>query len=39
MSYQMALIQPTIKGEVLEVTAPNMPKFTVSLLQDRSSSY
>jgi hypothetical protein len=28
---KMALIQPVIKGDVLELTAPNMPKFTFPL--------
>jgi len=28
---KMALIQPVIKGDALELTAPNMPKFTLPL--------
>jgi hypothetical protein len=35
----MALIQPVIKGDVLELTAPNMPKFTVSRVMIKMTYY
>ena len=36
---QMALIQPVIKGDVLELTAPSMPKFTVSRVMIKMTYY